>query len=108
MSEILDLAGRVAFVTGGGQGVGRQVALHLASHNAGGVAVSGLEQSQNALRISWSLDQVDEKLQEIMKKIHESCVAYGSDGNGYVNYVKGANIAGFVKVADAMLAYGIV
>ncbi|MEE8625502.1 MAG: NADP-specific glutamate dehydrogenase, partial [Acidiferrobacterales bacterium] len=76
--------------------------------NAGGVAVSGLEQSQNALRISWSREEVDHRLLDIMKSIHQKCVQYGDDGNGYVDYVKGANIAGFVKVADAMLAYGIV
>ena len=75
--------------------------------NAGGVAVSGLEQSQNALRISWSRDEVNTRLQSIMQNIHDRCVEYGS-GSGPVNYVKGANIAGFVKVADAMLAYGAV
>ena len=76
--------------------------------NAGGVAVSGLEQSQNALRIYWTRDEVDDKLRGIMSSIHDRCVEHGNDGNGYVNYVKGANIAGFVKVADAMLAYGVV
>jgi glutamate dehydrogenase (NADP+) len=76
--------------------------------NAGGVAVSGLEQSQNALRISWPREEVDERLRGVMHSIHEKCVQYGADGNGYVSYVDGANIAGFVKVADAMLAYGIV
>lgn len=76
--------------------------------NAGGVAVSGLEQSQNALRISWSREEVEDRLETIMKKIHSQCVEYGSDGNGWINYVKGANIGGFVKVADAMLAYGAV
>ncbi len=76
--------------------------------NAGGVAVSGLEQSQNALRIYWDRDEVDEKLRNIMRKIHDRCVDHGRDENDYVNYVKGANIAGFIKVADAMLAYGIV
>ena len=76
--------------------------------NAGGVAVSGLEQSQNALRISWSHEEVDGRLKGIMKDIHAKCSQYGTDGDGYVNYVKGANIAGFVKVADAMLAYGVV
>lgn len=75
--------------------------------NAGGVATSGLEMSQNSLRISWTREEVDNKLKEIMKNIHDNCVAYGTEG-GYVNYVKGANIAGFVKVADAMLAQGIV
>jgi glutamate dehydrogenase (NADP+) len=76
--------------------------------NAGGVAVSGLEQSQNALRLSWSREEVDSKLQTIMKGIHAQCVTHGDQSNGYVNYVQGANIAGFIKVADAMLAYGIV
>jgi glutamate dehydrogenase (NADP+) len=75
--------------------------------NAGGVAVSGLEQSQNAMRISWSREEVDGKLVQIMKNIHEKCVEYGDEGD-WVNYVKGANVAGFVKVADAMLAYGVV
>lgn len=76
--------------------------------NAGGVAVSGLEQSQNSLRLSWSREEVDGRLQEIMKSIHDKCVEFGSNGSGPVNYVDGANIAGFVKVADAMLAYGVV
>ncbi|MBI4263155.1 MAG: NADP-specific glutamate dehydrogenase [Acidobacteria bacterium] len=76
--------------------------------NAGGVSVSGLEQSQNALRISWSREEVDGRLKEIMKTIHAKCVQYGDEDSGVVNYVKGANLAGFVKVADAMLAYGIV
>ncbi len=76
--------------------------------NAGGVAVSGLEQSQNALRISWSRDEVDERLKGIVKDIHARCVRYGEDGSSIVNYVKGANLAGFIKVADAMLAYGVV
>ncbi len=74
--------------------------------NAGGVAVSGLEMSQNSLRKSWSREEVDENLQSIMKNIHNQCVEYGQE-NGYVDYVKGANIAGFIKVADVMLAYGI-
>lgn len=76
--------------------------------NAGGVAVSGLEQSQNSLRLSWSRDEVDTKLQTIMKDIHKQCVAHGSHTDGYVNYVQGANIAGFIKVANAMVAYGCV
>lgn len=76
--------------------------------NAGGVATSGLEMSQNSLRLSWTAEEVDERLKSIMAAIHESCVKYGSDDNGYVDYVKGANIAGFVKVADAMLAQGVV
>jgi glutamate dehydrogenase (NADP+) len=75
--------------------------------NAGGVAVSGLEQSQNALRLSWSRGEVDERLRSIMRAIHEKCVEYGDVG-GFVNYQRGANIAGFVKVADAMLAHGVV
>ena len=76
--------------------------------NAGGVATSGLEMSQNSLRLSWSSEEVDERLKNIMLDIHSSCVKYGSDASGYVDYVKGANIAGFVKVADAMLAQGVV
>ncbi len=76
--------------------------------NAGGVAVSGLEQSQNALRLSWSREEVDERLQAIMRNIHDQCVAYGNSEGEFINYVKGANLAGFVKVADAMLAYGYV
>ena len=75
--------------------------------NAGGVAVSGLEMSQNSARISWEREDLDLQLQRTMHKIHQKCVRYGSEGD-YVNYLKGANIAGFVKVADAMLAYGIV
>ena len=76
--------------------------------NAGGVAVSGLEMSQNAIGLSWTHVQVDAELKKVMRRIHEQCVEYGNDENSYVNYVKGANIAGFVKVADAMLAYGAV
>lgn len=76
--------------------------------NAGGVAVSGLEMSQNSLRYNWSREEVDAKLKIIMKNIHCSCMHYGSEGKGYTNYVKGANIAGFVKVADAMLDQGVV
>ncbi|MBN2614630.1 MAG: NADP-specific glutamate dehydrogenase [Bacteroidales bacterium] len=75
--------------------------------NAGGVAVSGLEMSQNSMRLSWTREEVDSKLHKIMKDIHAACVKYGTEGN-YVNYVKGANIGGFVKVADAMLAQGVV
>lgn len=75
--------------------------------NAGGVATSGLEMSQNSLRMSWTREEVDAKLKTIMKDIHEACVAYGKEGE-YVDYVKGANIAGFVKVADAMLDQGLV
>ena len=76
--------------------------------NAGGVATSGLEMSQNSLRLGWSSEEVDERLKGIMLAIHASCVKYGTDSNGYIDYVKGANIAGFVKVADAMLAQGVV
>ncbi len=76
--------------------------------NAGGVATSGLEMSQNSLRLSWTSEEVDERLKNIMLAIHASCVQYGTEANGYVDYVKGANIAGFVKVADAMLAQGVV
>ena len=75
--------------------------------NAGGVATSGLEMSQNSLRMSWTREEVDTKLKQIMKDIHSSCIEYGSEGE-YVDYVKGANIAGFIKVADAMLAQGLV
>ncbi|MBX3178231.1 MAG: NADP-specific glutamate dehydrogenase [Candidatus Hydrogenedentes bacterium] len=76
--------------------------------NAGGVAVSGLEQSQNAMRLSWSRNEVDAKLQKIMLDIHNKCVMHGAGTNGHVNYVQGANVAGFIKVANAMLAYGCV
>ncbi len=76
--------------------------------NAGGVAVSGLEMSQNSMRYNWTSEEVDQKLHRIMKDIHESCNKYGADDNGFVDYVKGANIAGFVKIADAMLAQGLV
>ncbi len=76
--------------------------------NAGGVAVSGLEMSQNSMRLQWTREEVDQKLRQIMHNIHEACVQYGTEADGYVNYVKGANIAGFVKVADAMLAQGYV
>ncbi len=76
--------------------------------NAGGVATSGLEMSQNSLRMSWSREEVDQRLHQIMVNIHESCVKYGREKDGYVNYVKGANIAGFIKVADAMLDLGII
>ena len=75
--------------------------------NAGGVATSGLEMSQNAMRLHWSAGEVDQRLHGIMQNIHHACVSYGEE-NGRVNYVKGANIAGFVKVADAMLAQGVV
>jgi glutamate dehydrogenase (NADP+) len=76
--------------------------------NAGGVATSGLEMSQNSLRLSWTATEVDERLHNIMNDIHAACVKYGKDSDGYVDYVKGANIAGFVKVAEAMLAQGVV
>jgi glutamate dehydrogenase (NADP+) len=76
--------------------------------NAGGVATSGLEMSQNSLRMSWTTEEVDAKLKDIMANIHQACVDYGKDETGYIDYVKGANIAGFVKVADAMLAQGVV
>jgi glutamate dehydrogenase (NADP+) len=76
--------------------------------NAGGVAVSGLEMSQNSERIAWNHERLGEMLTELMEGIHEKCVTYGDQGEGYVDYVKGANIAGFKKVADAMLAFGVV
>ena len=76
--------------------------------NAGGVATSGLEMSQNAMHLSWAAEEVDQKLHHIMHGIHEQCVKYGTQPDGYVNYVKGANIAGFMKVAKAMMAQGIV
>lgn len=76
--------------------------------NAGGVATSGLEMSQNSLRLNWSREEVNEKLHTIMNDIHEACVKYGTQSDGYVDYVKGANVAGFVKIADAMMAQGVV
>ena len=76
--------------------------------NAGGVATSGLEMSQNSLRFNWTREEVDAKLLQIMKDIHSSCVEFGTDSSGHVDYVKGANVAGFVKVADAMIAQGLV
>ncbi len=75
--------------------------------NAGGVSVSGLEMTQNSIKLSWSEEEVDEKLKSIMQSIHEACVQYGTEPDGYVNYVKGANVAGFMKVAKAMMAQGI-
>lgn len=75
--------------------------------NAGGVSVSGLEMTQNSERLNWTAEQVDEKLKWIMANIHESCVKYGTEQDGYINYVKGANIAGFMKVAKAMMSQGI-
>jgi len=76
--------------------------------NAGGVATSGLEMSQNSLRLNWTREEVDAKLKTIMADIHNACIEYGKEVDGYIDYVKGANIAGFVKVADAMLAQGVV
>ena len=76
--------------------------------NAGGVSVSGLEMSQNSARLSWTAEEVDARLHQIMESIHESCVKYGTEADGYVNYVKGANIAGFMKVAKAMMAQGVI
>jgi glutamate dehydrogenase/leucine dehydrogenase len=75
--------------------------------NAGGVAVSGLEMTQNSMRLSWSRDELEQNLKKIMKDIHKRCAQFGAEENNYVNYLKGANIAGFIKVADAMLAYGL-
>ena len=75
--------------------------------NAGGVSVSGLEMTQNAQKLSWSSEEVDAKLKSIMQNIHEQCVKYGKQADGYTNYVKGANVAGFMKVAKAMMAQGI-
>ena len=76
--------------------------------NAGGVATSGLEMTQNSMRLRWTREEVDQHLRQIMTDIHEACVKYGTEEDGYVNYVKGANIAGFIKVAEAMMAHGIV
>jgi glutamate dehydrogenase (NADP+) len=76
--------------------------------NAGGVSVSGLEMTQNSERYSWSAEEVDQKLKWIMTNIHENCVKYGTETDGYVNYVKGANIAGFMKVARAIMSQGVV
>ncbi|GAA4279318.1 NADP-specific glutamate dehydrogenase [Aquimarina mytili] len=76
--------------------------------NAGGVATSGLEMTQNSLRFNWTREEVDEKLRQIMNDIHSACLEYGTESDGYIDYVKGANIAGFVKVADAMLAQGVI
>ena len=75
--------------------------------NAGGVSVSGLEMSQNSLRLQWTEAEVNERLQKIMKDIHDECVEHGVQKGGHVDYFKGANIAGFTKVANAMLAYGV-
>ena len=76
--------------------------------NAGGVATSGLEMSQNSLRLNWTSDEVNTRLEQIMNNIHQACVTYGTDDDGYVDYVRGANIAGFVKIAEAMMAQGVV
>jgi glutamate dehydrogenase/leucine dehydrogenase len=76
--------------------------------NAGGVATSGLEMSQNSLRLSWTREEVDERLHNIMISIHKTCEKYGKDKDGFINYVNGANIGGFVKVAEAMLAQGLI
>lgn len=76
--------------------------------NAGGVGVSGLEMSQNAMKLNWTAEEVDAKLHQIMSSIHTACSKYGTENDGYINYVKGANIAGFIKVADAMLDQGII
>jgi glutamate dehydrogenase (NADP+) len=76
--------------------------------NAGGVATSGLEMTQNSMRLTWTREEVDSRLHSIMKNIHQTCVQYGRESDGYINYVKGANIGGFLKVANAMLAQGIV
>ena len=75
--------------------------------NAGGVATSGLEMTQNAMHISWTAAEVDDKLHQIMSDIHHQCVKYGTEKDGYINYMKGANIAGFMKVAKAMMAQGV-
>ena len=75
--------------------------------NAGGVSVSGLEMTQNSMKISWTAEEVDNKLKQIMHDIHEQCIRYGKQEDGYTNYVKGANTAGFMKVAKAMMAQGI-
>jgi glutamate dehydrogenase (NADP+) len=76
--------------------------------NAGGVATSGLEMTQNSMRLPWSREEVDEKLHTIMRNIHKTCVKYGTKEDGFINYVDGANIGGFVKVANAMIAQGVV
>ncbi|MDH6355547.1 glutamate dehydrogenase (NADP+) [Dysgonomonas sp. PH5-45] len=76
--------------------------------NAGGVATSGLEMTQNAMHLQWTAEEVDAKLHQIMTSIHQQCIKYGKESNGYINYVKGANVAGFMKVANAMLAQGVV
>jgi len=76
--------------------------------NAGGVATSGLEMTQNAMKLAWTTEEVDEKLHHIMKSIHSACVKHGKKADGSVDYVKGANVAGFLKVANAMLDQGVI
>ena len=76
--------------------------------NAGGVGVSGLEMSQNAMKLNWTKEEVDAKLHQIMHSIHTACLKFGTEEDGYINYVKGANIAGFIKVADSMLDQGVI
>jgi glutamate dehydrogenase (NADP+) len=76
--------------------------------NAGGVATSGLEMTQNSMKLAWTREEVDEKLKAIMSNIHANCVKYGTEKDGYINYVKGANVAGFIKVADAMIDQGVI
>jgi glutamate dehydrogenase (NADP+) len=76
--------------------------------NAGGVATSGLEMAQNSMKINWSRAEVDDRLHHIMTNIHESCVRYGTNDDGYVDYVRGANIAGFLKVANSMVDQGLI
>ena len=76
--------------------------------NAGGVATSGLEMTQNSMRLTWSAQEVDAKLHTIMENIHATCVKFGKEKSGKINYIKGANIGGFVKVADAMMAQGVI
>ena len=76
--------------------------------NAGGVATSGLEMTQNAMHLSWPADEVDARLRQIMADIHDQCQRYGKESDGYINYMKGANVAGFMKVATAMLEQGVV
>ncbi len=109
--------GLIALAEGANMPCEPEARLHLRSHvlyapgkasNAGGVAVSGLEQSQNAMRISWSLEEVDERLQEIMREIHGKCRKYGEQNDGSIDYVRGSNIGGFIKVADALKQCGVV
>ena len=76
--------------------------------NAGGVATSGLEMTQNSMRLTWTREEVDARLHTIMKNIHQTCLQYGKESDGYINYVKGANIGGFLKVANSMISHGII